>query len=90
MSSRPRPLDLMRVAVALALLIDRRAGKPCPTMSDIAGHTAVPYRRVWACIRALSENGIIEVEERGAHVQRQRRMRARKAGSSVPSGSMEV
>ncbi len=75
MSRTTRPLDLMRVAVVVALLIERRVGQPCPTVTDIAGHTAIPYRRVWPYIRALAENGILEVEEEGTYPQRRRRMR---------------
>ncbi len=76
MSRHARPLDLMRMAVSLSLLIERHAGKPCPTVEDIVAQTTIPHRRVWDYVKALADNGVIEVEERGPPVQRQRRLRA--------------
>lgn len=75
MSRARRPIDLARAAVAVVLLIERRVGKPCPTVDDIVGYTALPCRRVWWFIERLRERGLIEIEERGGQVQRQRRMR---------------
>ena len=70
-----RPIDVERSAVALATLIERRAGRACPTLADIAGYTAIPKRRIWPFLEQLQARGLIQVEVRGARVQRQRRMR---------------
>jgi hypothetical protein len=75
MSGKSRPIDLTRAAVALVVLIERRTGKPCPTARDIRGHTTLPERQVWWFVDRLRRHGLIDVEERGGHVQRQRRMR---------------
>jgi len=75
MPRTPRPLDRERAAIALVTLIERRAGKACPTLADIAGYTAIPERRIWRFVEELRARGLIDVEVRGAHVQRQRRMR---------------
>ena len=71
----PRPLDLMRSAVALAVLVERHAGRPCPTADDIASYTGIPFNRAWSYVGAFVENGLFELEERGPRVQRQRRLR---------------
>ncbi|HZP98934.1 MAG TPA: hypothetical protein VFB13_05305 [Reyranella sp.] len=75
MSRQRRSIDVARAAMAVALLIERRTGKPCPTLDELVDYTTLPHRRVWWFIERLRERGLIDVEERGTHVQRQRRMR---------------
>lgn len=75
MSREYRPIDLERAALALAMLIERRVGKPCPTTEDIVGHTTIPHKRVWGFVEGLAARGLVELEEKGPAIQRLRRMR---------------
>lgn len=43
-------------------VIERAAGKPCPTTREIVDHTGMPRRKVWPYIAGMVERGLIEME----------------------------
>lgn len=75
MGCLPRPVNTDRVTIAVLLMIGRHAGRPCPTRGEIIECTGLPKRKAWRFVYGLSMEGIIEIEQRGFCMGRQRRMR---------------